>query len=66
MNSAVNNEERAAQSPRRSNGSQCLNQHSMPISKVACCNTNVSLGDASHTFYTTLYKSIDTQAEDKY
>jgi len=51
--------------PRRRNGGQFLNQHSVPISDVLACNTNVTLGDASHTFYTTLYKSKDTQAEDK-
>jgi len=32
---------------------------------VLACNTNVTLGDPSHTFYTILYKSKDTQAEDK-
>ncbi|KAL7451819.1 hypothetical protein ACHAWC_004215 [Mediolabrus comicus] len=51
--------------PRRRNGGQFLNQHSVPISDVLACNTNVTLGDASHTFYTTLYKSKDTQREDK-
>src|SRR6056300_2106884 len=40
--------------PRRRNGGQFLNQHSVPISDVLACNTNVTLGDASHTFYTTL------------
>ena len=51
--------------PRRANGSQFLNQHNVPISDVLACNTNVTLGDPSHTYYTTLYKSKDTQAEDK-
>jgi len=51
--------------PRRTNGSQFLNQHNVPISDVLACNTNVTLGDPSHTYYTTLYKSKDTQAEDK-
>ena len=37
----------------------------VPTSDVLACNTNVTLGDASHTFYTTLYKSKDTQREDK-
>ena len=51
--------------PKRANGSQFLNQHSLPISDVLGCNTNVTLGDPSHTYYTTLYKSKDTQTEDK-
>lgn len=51
--------------PKRPIGSQFLNQHSVPISDVLACNTNVSLGDPSHTYYSTLYKSKDTQAEDK-
>ena len=51
--------------PKRTNGSQFLNQHNVSISDVLACNTNVTLGDPSHTFYTTLYKSKDTQAEDK-
>jgi len=51
--------------PKRLVGSQFLNQHSVPISNILACNTNVSIGDPSHTYYSTLYKSKDTQAEDK-
>jgi len=51
--------------PQRANGSQFLNQHNLPISDVLGCNTNNTGGDWSHSYYTTLYKSKDTQAEDK-
>ena len=51
--------------PKRHLGSQYLNQHSIPISEVLACNTNVSIGDPSHTYYSTLYSSKSTQDEDK-
>ena len=51
--------------PRRKNGSQFLNQHNIPVSGFLGCNTNITMGDPSHTYYTTLYKTKDTQAEDK-
>ena len=51
--------------PERRNGSQYLNPHNLAISDFLGCNTNVTMGDPSHTYYTTLYKSKDTQAEDK-
>jgi hypothetical protein len=50
---------------KRDIGSQFLNQHSTPITDALSCNTNVTLGDPSHNYYTTLYKSKDTQPEDK-
>jgi len=51
--------------PKRRIGSQFLNQHSVPISEVIACNTNIAIGDPSFTYYTTLYKSKDTQQEDR-
>ena len=51
--------------PQRKNGSQFLNQHNIPVSGFLGCNTNITMGDPSHTYYTTLYKTKDTQAEDK-
>ena len=65
LNGEVEQQSQYAILPRRTNGSQFLNQHNLSVSKVLGCNTNVTLGDPSHTFYTTLYKSKDTQAEDK-
>jgi hypothetical protein len=65
LNGTVEQKSQFSVLPRRTNGSQFLNQHSLPFSDVLGCNTNVTLGDPSHTFYTTLYKSKDTQAEDK-
>ena len=51
--------------PKRGIGSQFLNAHNIAMSNILGCNTNVTIGDASHTYYCTLYKSKDTQAEDK-
>ena len=51
--------------PRRHLGCQFLNQHSVPISEVIACNTNISLGNPSQTYYCTLYSSKSTQQEDK-
>eukprot|EP00984_Skeletonema_dohrnii_P013099 scaffold5397_cov103-Skeletonema_dohrnii-CCMP3373.AAC.1 len=65
LNGEVEQKSQYAILPRRTNGSQFLNQFNEWISKVLACNTNVTLGDPSHTFYTTLYQSKDTQAEDK-
>ena len=43
--------------PKRPQVCQFLNQHSIPISKVISCNTNVCMGDASCVYYNTLYKT---------
>eukprot|EP00986_Skeletonema_menzelii_P013820 scaffold8448_cov188-Skeletonema_menzelii.AAC.1 len=51
--------------PKRKNGSQFLNQYNIPVSGLLGCNTNITMGDWSHTYYTTLYSTKDTQAEDK-
>jgi len=51
--------------PKRGIGSEFLNAHNIAMSSILGCNTNVTIGDASHTYYCTLYKSKDTQAEDK-
>ena len=50
--------------PRRPLGSQYLNTHNLPISTIFNCNSNVIIGDASNTFYLTLYGSKSTQKED--
>ena len=50
--------------PKRPQACQFLNQHSIPISKVISCNTNVCIGDASCVYYNTLYKTKNTQKED--
>lgn len=51
--------------PKRDIGSQFINQHSVTIADLLACNTNVTIGDPSQIYYATLYKSKDTQAEDK-
>lgn len=50
--------------PARHQGSQYLNTHSDAMSMCIGCNTNIQIGDPSHTFYTTCYAYKDTQAED--
>ena len=50
--------------PRRPLGCQYLNTHNDPISTIFNCNSNVIIGDASNTFYLTLYGSKSTQKED--
>ena len=52
--------------PKRPQACQFLNQHSIPISEVISCNTNVCMGDASCVYYNTLYKTKNTQKEDKH
>ena len=52
--------------PKRPQACQCLNQHSIPISEVISCNTNVCIGDALCVYYNTLYKTKNTQKEDKH
>ena len=52
--------------PKRPQACQFLNQHSIPISEVISCNTNVSIGDPSCVYYNTLYKTKSTQKEDKH
>ena len=52
--------------PKRPHACEFLNQHSMPISEVISCNTNVCMGDASCVYYNTLYKTKNTQKEDKH
>ena len=49
---------------KRAQAYQFLNQHSIPISEVISCNTNVCIGDASCVYYNTLYKTKTTQKED--
>ena len=49
--------------PRRPMGCQFINTHSMALSKVLNCNTNIQIGDPCQIFYITLYSSKDTQKE---
>ena len=51
--------------PKYPMGCQFLNTHHVAISDILACNTNVSTGDPNHTYYSTLYCSKSTQAEDK-
>ena len=50
--------------PKRPLGCQYLNTHNKEISTIFNCNSNVIIGDASNTFYLTLYGSKSTQKED--
>ena len=50
--------------PRRPLGCQYLNTHNKEISTIFNCNSNVIIGDASNTYYLTLYGSKSTQKED--
>ena len=50
--------------PKRPLGCEYVNQHSNAISEIFNCNSNVQVGDPSHVFYSTLYTSKSTQAED--
>ena len=50
--------------PKRPLGCQYLNTHNKEISTIFNCNSNVMIGDASNTFYLTLYGSKSTQKED--
>ena len=45
-------------------GCQFLNTHSVPVSTVFACSTNVQLGEPSHLFYATSYAFNNTQKED--
>ena len=49
---------------KRHQGSQYLNTHSVPISNILNCNTNVSTGDIAQLMYQTLYVSKCTQDDD--
>ena len=49
---------------KRHQGSQYMNTHSIPISDVLNCNTNVSSGDLAQLMYQTLYVSKCTQNDD--
>jgi hypothetical protein len=49
---------------KRPMGCEYINQHNPVISEVFNCNSNVQIGDPSHVFYSTLYSSKNTQAED--
>jgi len=51
--------------PKRPLGCQYLNTHNVPISTIFNCNSNVIIGDASNTFYLTMYGSKSTQKEDR-
>ena len=50
--------------PRRPTRCQLINTHSMSLSKVLNCNTNIQIGEPCQIFYTTLYSNKDTQKED--
>ena len=52
--------------PKRPQACQFLNQHSIPISEVISCNTNVSIGNSLCVYYNTLYKTKSTKKEDKH
>ena len=47
--------------PKRPMGCQFINAHSHSISAVFNFNTNISIGDVSHVYYTSLYTSKSTQ-----
>jgi hypothetical protein len=49
---------------KRQLGCEYINQHSPVVSEVFNCNSNVQIGDPPHVFYSTLYSSKNTQAED--
>ena len=49
--------------PKRPMGCQFINAHSHLISAVFNFNTNISIGDVSHVYYTTLYTIKTTQEE---
>ena len=49
---------------KRTMGSQFINTHSMPVSFVMTCNTNMQVGVVAHLFYATAYAFKDTQKED--
>ena len=49
---------------KRHQGSQYVNAHSIPISDILNCNTNVSTGDIAQLMYQTLYVSKSTQDDD--
>ena len=49
---------------KRTMGSQYLNTHSVPISVVCGCNTNVQTGEPCHMFYTCKYSIKNNQKED--
>ena len=49
---------------RRCIGSHFLNTHSVPVSAVFGCNTNVQMGAPCHLFYTSTYAFKNTQKED--
>jgi hypothetical protein len=51
--------------PKQDMGCQYLNQHVPSVSEVLACNCNVSVGDPSHTYYSTLYSAKTTQKEDR-
>ena len=51
--------------PKRPQACQFLNQHSVPISEVISCNTNVAIGDPSCVHCNTLCKTKNTQEEDR-
>ena len=45
-------------------GCQFINTHSMALSKILNCNTNIQIGDPCQIFYSNFYSSTDTQKED--
>ena len=49
---------------KRPMGCQYMNTHSIPVSAVFGCNTNVQLGGPVHLFYSTVYAEKSTQKED--
>ena len=50
--------------PRRPMGCQSINTHNVALSEFLNCNTNIQIGDMSQVYYSTLYNSKSTQAED--
>jgi hypothetical protein len=49
---------------KRPMGCQYINPHNSPILNVFNFNTKIQIGDVSQVFYSTLYNSKSTQAED--
>ena len=43
---------------------QFMNAHSVPVSNILNCNTNVQAGDSNQTYHKTIYHTKNTQKED--
>eukprot|EP00956_Cyclotella_meneghiniana_P030549 scaffold77192_cov37-Cyclotella_meneghiniana.AAC.3 len=50
--------------PKRNIGCEYVNSYNRSISEVFNCNCNIQVGDPAQVYYSTLYSSKSTQAED--